>query len=744
MSETDADRFGFDAARIAALVDSRDGNPFATLGPHRVGAAVVVRALLPGASAVSVVARDDGRPLGALARIDPAGLFAGALFDDAGYRLRIDWGGVIQETEDPYAFGALLPDALLHRLSSGDPQAVLDALGARPVVVDGVPGVRFAVWAPNASRVAVVGDFNTWDDRRHPMRLRHGSGVWELFIPHVAPGARYKYAMRAGDGGALPLKADPCARQAELPTATASIVADVDAIERFPWTDEAWIASRAARQAMRAPISIYEVHAGAWMRGPDGEWPDWDALAARLIPYACAMGFTHVEFMPLAEHPFGGSWGYQPLAPFAPTARLGTPDGFARFVDRAHAAGLGVIVDWVPAHFPDDAHGLARFDGTPLYEHADPREGWHPDWHTLVYNVGRHEVAAFLLASALAWLRFFHVDGLRVDAVASMLYRDYSRAEGEWVPNVHGGRENLESIAFLRQLDPTAHTLADLPGVLTIAEESTAWPGVTARADDGGLGFDLKWNMGWMHDTLAYLREDPVHRRYHHDRMTFGLVYAFSEHFVLPLSHDEVVHGKRALVAKMPGDRWQRFATLRAYYGFMWCHPGKKLLFMGGEFAQPDEFDHDRALHWALLDDPAHRGMQRLVRDLNLLYAAEPALHRLDGEPGGFEWLIGDDRDNSVFAFARHDGAGRTIVAICNFTPVPRERYRVGLPAGGGWIEALNTDGAAYGGSNAGNGGTVRADATPAHGRAYSAALLLPPLATLILRPEGNGRPCAG
>lgn len=732
----------FDRADIDALLGARHPDPFACLGPHRVGDATVVRTLLPGALRVRAIAAGGG-VLGELRQVDPAGCFAGALPDgqERGerprYRLSIDWPDARQDVEDAYAFGTLLDEDALARFAAGDPRAALACLGARALDMDGVPGVRFAVWAPGASRVSVVGDFNGWDARRHPMRLRRPWGVWELFVPRIGAGERYKFALRARDGAALPLKADPCACRTEAPPRTASIVADLDALERFGWHDDAWLRARASLDLAHAPVSIYEVHPESWLRvaAEGNRSATWDELAQRLIPYAAGMGFSHVELTPIAEYPFGGSWGYQSLSPFAPSARFGPPEGFARFVEHAHAAGLGVIVDWVPAHFPDDPHGLGKFDGTALFEHADPREGWHPDWHTHVFNVGRREVGAFLIASALAWAHHYHVDGIRVDAVASMLYRDYSRAAGEWVPNVYGGRENLESIAFLKHFNDTLHGPAAPPGVATFAEESTAWPGVTAPTAEHGLGFDFKWNMGWMHDTLAYLREDPIHRRHHHDRLTFGLVYAFSERFVLPLSHDEVVHGKGSLAAKMPGDAWQRLANLRAYFGFMWAHPGKKLLFMGGEFAQWGEFAHDATPQWDLLDAPAHRGVQRLVRDLNRLHAAEPALHALDDRPAGFAWLVGDDRNNSVFAFVRRDDAGRMLVAVCNFTPVPRTDYRLGLPAPGRWAEVLNTDGAAYGGTDAGNGGALQADEIPAHGERWSAALRLPPLATLWLRP---------
>ena len=729
---------GLPAIDIDALVEARHPDPFAQLGPHRTEAGTVVRVLLPNASGVSVIARDDGKPLGELQSLHNGGLFAGVIESDVPYRLRIDWHGTVQEVEDTYAFPPVLPEEALRRVAHGDPYAVLECLGSRPAIVEGVPGVRFAVWAPNARRVSVVGDFNAWDGRRHPMRIRHEAGVWELFVPRIGAGARYKYEILARDGHALPLKADPCAMQTERPPATASVVADADAIERFAWTDTAWMQSRGERQTDRQPLSIYEVHPESWLRIDEGGQRnlDWDELADRLIPYVKEMGFTHVEFMPIAEHPFGGSWGYQPLSQFAPSARFGAPQRFAHFVDRAHEAGVGVILDWVPAHFPNDAHGLVEFDGTPLYEHTDPREGYHPDWNTMIYNLGRNEVSAFLIASALAWLMRYHVDGLRVDAVASMLYRDYSRAAGEWVPNIYGGRENLESIAFLKRLNHEVAYVPDVRGAITIAEESTAWPGVTARIEDGGLGFQFKWNMGWMHDTLHYLHEDPIHRRFHHHNMTFGMVYAYSERFVLPLSHDEVVHGKGSLLGKMPGDRWQRFANLRAYFGFMWAHPGKKLMFMGGEFAQMAEFDHDTSPHWHLLDDPLHHGVQKLVRDLNQLYAEEPALHALDSDPAGFSWLVGDDADNSVFAFRRTDGQGREVIAISNFTPVPRIGYRLGMPRAGRWVEVLNTDASFYGGSNVGNGGLIHTEDIASHGRPQSAALILPPLATIVLRAD--------
>ena len=717
---------------VAALLEGRHGDAFGVLGRQRSGGRALLRTLQPGANAVEALWPDGS--VQPLQRIADAGLFAATLSEPhakAPYRLRVHWPDAVQEVADPYAFGPQLDDATLARISAGRELALADHLGADPVEVEGIAGTRFAVWAPQASWVGVVGDFNQWDPRRHPMRLRHGAGVWEIFVPGVGPGDRYKFAVRDARGHLLPFKADPVARQAELPPATASVVAPP---LRHAWSDQAWMASRGARQSARSPLSIYEVHAASWMHDAAGQPLDWDALGDRLLPYVADMGFTHLELLPVTEHPFSGSWGYQPLGLFAPTARHGSPAQFARFVDRCHGEGIGVVLDWVPAHFPTDAHGLARFDGSALYEHADPREGFHHDWNTLIYNHGRNEVRGFLIASALEWLRRFHVDALRVDAVASMLYRDYSRRPGEWVPNVHGGRENYESIAFLKDLNEAVH--AHAPGAVTMAEESTAWPGVTAPVAQGGLGFDYKWNMGWMHDTLEYFGRDPVHRRFHHDALTFGLLYAFSERFVLPLSHDEVVHGKRSLLGRMPGDDWQRFANLRACYAFMWAHPGKKLLFMGGELAQPGEWNHQQALPWDLLDEPAHRGVQRLVRDLNRLHRELPALHEGDAEAAAFSWQVGDDRAQSVYAWLRRDGL--PLLAVANLTPVPRHGYRIGVPCGGHWRERLNSDAAIYGGSGMGNGGGVRAEAIACHGEAWSVCLALPPLAVLLLEPASS------
>jgi 1,4-alpha-glucan branching enzyme len=716
-------------AGMEALVAGRHGDPFAILGPH----GEEIRTLQPGARGVTVLARDSGEELGRLDAIHPGGLFAGRVSRQVPYRLRIDWPGLAQETEDPYSFGLLLGPLDLHLFAEGRHFDLARVFGAQAMTVDGVPGVRFAVWAPNAQRVSVVGEFNGWDGRRHLMRLRREAGVWELFIPRLRPGAPYKYELLGPDGAALPLKADPVAVATEMPPATASRIGDP---APFAWTDAAWMAGRAASQAPTAPMSVYEVHAGSWWRDATGEAPDWDRLADRMIPYVQGMGFTHIEFMPIMEHPFGGSWGYQPLGMFAPSARFGPPMGFARFVDRAHAAGIGIILDWVPAHFPTDAHGLYRFDGTPLYEHADPREGFHRDWNTAIYNFGRNEVRGFLLAGALYWLEHYHVDGLRVDAVASMLYRDYSRPAGEWIPNREGGRENLEAVAFLKELNTVVAERC--PGAIMVAEESTAWPGVTRPVNEGGLGFDYKWNMGWMHDTLLYMEQDPVHRQYHHDAMTFGLVYAWSEKFVLPISHDEVVYGKGSLLKKMPGDPWRQFANLRAYLAFMWTHPGKKLVFMGCEIAQPTEWNHDGTIPWALLDDASHRGIQRLTHDLNTAYRRIPALHRLDASPDGFRWLVGDDRAQSVLAYLRQGGPDDPpALVLCNMTPMPRHGYRIGVPTAGGWHEVVNTDGAAYGGSNTGNGGSVMTDAVASHGFAQSLSLFLPPLAVLILTHQG-------
>ena len=713
-----------------ALAYARHGDPFKVLGPQETPSGRVIRAFLPGAESVDVLRRKDRVRLGALSKSEPDGLFEGPVSDRAPYLLQIKWPGAVQETEDPYSFGPQLGELDLHLFNEGRHFEMAHALGANATTVDGVTGVRFAVWAPNASRVAVVGDFNAWDTRRHPMRLRYPAGVWELFVPRLGAGIRYKYDIVGANGERLPQKADPVAQQAEPPPHTASIVASPEPIV---WSDAEWIATRARRHAPDAAISIYEVHLASWMHRDGGV--SWDSAAETLIPYVVDMGFTHLELLPITEHPFGGSWGYQPLGLFAPTARFGSPDGFARFVDRLHGAGIGLILDWVPAHFPTDSHGLARFDGTALYEHLDPREGFHRDWNTFIYNFGRREVQGFLIASALHWLEHFHVDGLRVDAVASMLYRDYSRAANDWVPNIYGGREHLEAVDFIRHLNDVVAERC--PGTMVIAEESTAWPGVTQPVSNRGLGFSYKWNMGWMHDTLQYIERDPIHRAWHHDEITFGLLYAFSERFILPISHDEVVHGKGSLWVKMPGDRWQKFANLRAYLGFMWTHPGKKLLFMGSEIAQEREWNHDGQVDWHLLDDPAHAGIQRLMRDLNRVYRAEPSLHARVTEPSGFRWIVGDDRANSVFCYLRTGGNGKPpVLVVCNMTPTPHHNYRVGVPHEGAWREIANTDSQFYGGSNMGNQGVVRTSKQAAHGEHQSIELTLPPLATIVLRAE--------
>ena len=718
--------------QIEAICHASHGDPFSVLGPHRLGnGRTSVRVFLPGATQVLVVLHDSLRVLATLARRHAAGFFERALTSalKTPYQLLVRWDdGGESLLEDPYRFGPVLDATDIWLLAEGTHLRPFEVMGAHAVTLLGIAGMRFAVWAPNASRVSVVGDFNGWDGRRHPMRLRAECGVWEIFLPGVSHGAHYKFELRAQDGRLLPLRADPYALRGELRPATASIVAALPGL--VPPSPE-----RQQVNAVGAPVSIYEVHLGSWRRNTEdgNRWLDWYELADTLVPYAVDMGFTHLELMPISEYPFDGSWGYQPVGLYAPTARFGSPEGFRAFVQRCHAAGVGVLLDWVPAHFPTDAHGLGNFDGTHLYEYADPREGFHTDWNTLIYNLGRTEVRNFLVGNALYWLERFGVDGLRVDAVASMLYRDYSRKAGEWVPNVHGGRENLEAIDFLKRMNEVLGQ--ERPQAITLAEESTAFPAVSRPTFAGGLGFHYKWNMGWMHDTLQYMARDPVHRKHHHGEMTFGLVYAFDENFVLPLSHDEVVHGKGSLLHKMPGDRWQQFANLRAYYGFMFGHPGKKLLFMGCEFAQQQEWNHEQSLDWHLLADPLHAGMQRLVRDLNHRYRMSPALHQRDCSPGGFEWIDHHDAEHSLLAFIRRgDDPHSMIVVVCNFTPTPRIAYRLGVPAAGQYRECLNTDSLHYGGSNVGTPLGV-ADAQPfsSHGRPWSVVLNLPPLATVML-----------
>ena len=708
-----------------AVIGGYHADPFAYLGRHEEKGRPVVRAFVPEAERVSVI--DAGGRETELRRIDPAGLFAGEVpSNHSAYRLRAKFGENAFEFDDAYRFPPVLTDFDLYLLSEGTQLRAYDKLGAHPLTLDGVEGVVFAVFAPNARRVSVVGDFNLWDGRRHQMRVR-ANGFWEIFVPGARIDQRYKFEIFCRNETLLPLKADPYAFAAEMRPATASIVFDekkLAPIARAP----------ANANALGAPISIYEVHLGSWRRAAEHgqRWLTYQELAQELPRYVTDMGFTHIELLPVMEHPFDGSWGYQPTGLYAPTSRFGSPQDFAAFVDACHRANLAVVLDWVPGHFPDDPHGLANFDGTALYEHANPQQGRHLDWGTLIYNYGRAEVANFLLANALFWLERYGVDGLRVDAVASMLYLDYSRPQGGWVPNRHGGRENLEAIDFIRRFNTEVY--ARFPHATTMAEESTAWPMVSRPVDVGGLGFGYKWNMGWMHDTLNYISKDPIYRRHHHGDINFGLHYAFSENFVLPLSHDEVVHGKGSILGRMPGDQWQRFANLRAYYGFMFGHPGKKLLFMGCEFGQEREWNHDRSLDWHLLDNPMHAGVQRLVRDLNHLYRATPALHELDSEHTGFEWIVGDDTAQSVFVWLRK---GRDPRALClvavNFTPEVRREYRFKVPAAGAWREVLNTDAAVYGGSNVGNAGRVEAVRI---GDRTELSLVLPPLAAVFLVPQ--------
>ena len=724
------------ASDADAIAGGRHGDPFGVLGPHVARSRNLIRAFLPQASRVWVI----GGPVEIeMKRVHPDGLFA-AQVDPAlakTYRLRLLLAdGVVQEIDDPYRFPALLGELDIHLLVEGRHLRTYEKLGSHVTSVDGVDGVHFAVWAPNAKRVSVVGDFNGWDGRRHGMRLRHDAGVWEIFVPGLGHGTIYKYEILGAGGFLLPLKADPYGFHAEVPPKTASVVWDLT--ER-DWKDGEWMAHQAATSDRHAPISIYEVHLASWRRVPeeDNRSLSYLELADQLASYVKELGFTHVELLPIHEYPYSGSWGYQPVGLFAPTSRFGTPDDFRTFVERMHQNGIGVIIDWVAGHFPSDPHGLHYFDGTHLYEHEDPRMGLHKDWNTLIYNYGRREVSNYLIANAVYWLEQFHVDGLRVDAVASMLYLDYSREAGEWIPNRYGGNENLDAIDFIRRMNELVY--AEHPGAMTIAEESTAWPMVSRPVYLGGLGFGFKWNMGWMHDTLRYISKEPIHRRYHHDDLTFGMLYAYHENFVLPLSHDEVVHGKRSIMGRMPGDRWQRFANLRSYYAFMWAHPGKKLLFMGSEFGQEREWQHEESLDWHLLDDPLHQGVHSLVRDLNRLYRETRALHELDTEWQGFSWIDCNDRDNSVISFVRKcRDTGAAVVVVSNFTPVVRTGYRLGVPLPGYYAEALNTDSEWYGGSNVHNEGGRLTEDVAWHAHPHSLMVTLPPLATLIFRRENR------
>jgi 1,4-alpha-glucan branching enzyme len=725
---------------VRAIVRGEHGDPFAVLGPHVItqkGRGVVtIRAFLPGAEKVTVLPTDSDRLPRPMVRIHAEGLFEVVFPKDEAvftYRLEVVGGGGGRQMEDPYRFPSTLSDFDLLLIGEGKHYRSYEKLGAHLLTLDGVPGVLFAVWAPNARRVSVVGDFNRWDGRAHPMRLHPGNGIWEIFLPGLQKGALYKFEILSRMGGVLALKADPYAFAFERTNPpTASVVTDL----AYQWEDGEWMAERAARNALDAPIAIYEVHLGSWRRNEKGEFLTYREAADALSQYVKQMGYTHVELMPITEHPFYGSWGYQTIGLYAPTGRYGTPQDFMAFVDRLHQQGIGVILDWVPAHFPRDPHGLAYFDGTHLYEHDDPRLREHPDWGTRIFNYGRNEVANYLIGSALFWLDRYHIDGLRLDAVASMLYRDYGRREGEWIPNQYGGRENLEAVAFLKRFNATVYGYH--PDVMTVAEESTAWPMVSRPVHLGGLGFGFKWNMGWMHDLLIYMSKDPIYRKHHHTNLTFGLLYAWHENFILPLSHDEVVHGKGSLHQKMPGDDWQRFANLRTFFGFMYGHPGKKLLFMGGEFGQTSEWYHEASLQWHLLGlGPYHQGLQRMVQDLNRLYRSQPALHQVDFEPAGFQWIDCNDWEGGVVSFLRRArDPGDCVVFVCNFTPVVRHGYRIGVPRDGFYRELFNTDAAIYGGSNVGNAGRVLAEAVSRHGHKHSVSLTLPPLSTLMLQPE--------
>jgi 1,4-alpha-glucan branching enzyme len=719
-------------ADIERIAEHDHHDPHSILGAHPGEGGVVVRAFRPGAAAVRVAPEGSGRVR--MKRVHPAGIYEATVKGaelPLAYHVEVDYpDGHRVSLRDPYSFSPTLGQLDLHLAGEGRHEELYRRLGAHARALDGVEGTAFAVWAPSARAVSVVGDFNGWDGRLHQMRSLGPSGIWELFAPGISSGEVYKYELRTSDGS-LQLRADPYAFRAEEPPRTASIVF----CPEHRWQDGDWTRRRSEAVPWTAPMSIYEVHLGSWRRNPleQNRSLTYLELADELAAYALDLGFTHVELLPVMHHPFAGSWGYQVTGYFAPAPAFGSPDDLRVFVERLHAAGIGVILDWVPAHFPRDEFALARFDGTALYEHEDPRRGAHPDWGTLVFNYGRNEVRNFLLANALFWLAEYHADGLRVDAVASMLYLDYSRKPGEWLPNRYGGRENLEAVEFLRELNTVTHLHE--PGVIMAAEESTAWPGVSAPVEAGGLGFGFKWNMGWMHDTLEYFKLDPVHRRHHHGELTFSLVYAFTENFVLPLSHDEVVHGKGSLLAKMPGDRWQQLANLRALFGYMWAHPGKKLLFMGGELAQEAEWNHDASLDWHLLEQPGHGGVQALVRDLNRAYLAEPALWEVDFSPDGFRWLELNDADANVLVFARLSRNGlRLLVCACNLSPVPRPAYRVGLPAGGAWRELLNTDAARYGGSGIENG-AIGAETLPWHDQPFSAEVTLPPLAVVWLVP---------
>jgi 1,4-alpha-glucan branching enzyme len=720
------------AEEIEAIVGGYHGDAFRILGPHivrkrRGQPGWEVRAFLPHVESADVVVGETPCPM---VKMHAAGFFVASLAGaPAPYRIHARLGdGSATDFADPYRFPPVLSDFDLHLHAEGTLYESYNTFGAHPAEVEGAAGVRFAVWAPNAENVSLAGEFNQWDTRRHPMRRRN-SGVWEIFMPELREGAAYKYNVRSRFNAYQQLKADPYAFCCETPPKSASVVCDVD---RYRWQDESWMQARAARDWLKSPISTYEVHLESWMRDPHGHPLTYCQMARNLVEYVKRMGYTHIELLPVMEHPFSGSWGYQVIGYFAPTSRFGTPEDFMHLVDRCHQAGIGVIVDWVPAHFPKDAHGLVYFDGTALYEHADPRKGEHRDWGTLIFNYGRNEVRCFLIASALFWLKKYHIDGLRVDAVASMLYLDYSRQPGEWIPNPYGGNENLEAIDFLRRFNELAH---QVPGALTIAEESTAFPGVSKPVYLNGLGFTMKWNMGWMHDMLHYFSEDPVYRKYHHQDITFSLLYAFTENFVLPISHDEVVHGKGSFLNKMPGDEWRRFANARAFLAYMYAHPGKKLLFMGSEVGQYEEWNSSGSVRWELLQYEPHRRLQLLVQELNRFYREQPSLYEVDFHYAGFEWVDFRDVESSVIAFIRRaQDPADFLLFCCNFTPVVREKYEFGVPEEGFYQEVLNTDAEMFGGSNAGNGGLVSSKPVPRHGREHSIAITLPPLAVVVFK----------
>jgi 1,4-alpha-glucan branching enzyme len=728
--------------QLQRILTAQEGDPFSVLGPHteKLGKAeqIRIRAFLPDAAEVTCLLHQQHADTLPMTLVAPDGVFE-AVFSgkvlDPTYLFRIvtTQGNTVQQY-DPYAFSPVLSEFDLHLFGEGKLYKGYEKLGAHCCTHEGIQGVNFVVWAPNAKRVSVVGGFNVWDGRRHPMRSRGGVGLWELFIPGIGDGEIYKYEILPQGGGIPFTKADPYATAAELRPKTASLVCDVS---QHQWNDLNWLEARKTGDPLKKPLSIYEVHLGSWKRHVEegNRWLTYRELAQSLITYVQEMGFTHIELMPIVEHPFDGSWGYQSTGYFAPTSRFGTPEDFMEFVDVCHQSGIGVIMDWAPAHFPDDPHGLAFFDGTHLYDHSDPRKGYHPEWKSRIFNYGRTEVKNFLINSALSWFDRYHIDGLRVDAVASMLYLDYARKDGEWVPNQFGGNENLEAVEFIKELNAVAHQ--EHPGILMIAEESTAWPGVSRPTYVGGLGFSFKWNMGWMHDTLEYFQMDPVYRKFHQHKVTFGLMYAFTENFVLVLSHDEVVHGKKSLLDKMPGDDWQRFANLRALYGHMWGHPGKKMLFMGGEIGQWWEWNHDDSLQWHLLDLAPHRGLQQYVADLNRLYQSEPALYQVDFDWQGFQWIDLHDSDNSTLTYIRYaQDKNDLVVCACNFTPIPRAEYRMGVPRAGLYKELLNSDSEIYGGSNMGNGGSVQADPIPWHDQPFSLLVTLPPLSVIFFKPS--------